>query len=105
MEHKVVGSILIALSYILMALVGVFVFRHLLDYAPDRRFRLVPLAWVVLLAPVTVGQYYLDNYMSDDSTSVGHLLSGNLPIYVMLVSAWLSSYWRRRRNAQREAHR
>ncbi len=90
-----------ALCYLTMVLMGVFGFRRIIDLVPGRRFSLLPFLWAALFVPLAVGQYYLDNYLSDGTSRFQGLLVGDPLLLALFASAWVSSYWHRRRGAHR----
>ena len=91
LEHKIIGGILMGLLLAVCIFVGIFVVRRLLDLLPLAKFKLMPL-FIVILLLCDIASYYLDNFMSNGHESISGKFISGLPLYLMFILAWITSY-------------
>ena len=93
MEHEVIGSS-IALGIIFLSAIagGLVLGRYCPSEIPAQKLKLMPLIVIPLWLILTVGQYYLDNFMSDGKTSIRGIVVPDVPVFALFVSIWISAY-------------
>lgn len=92
MEHKVIGSIAMGILFLSAIAGGLLLGRHCPCEISAQKLRLMPLIVIPLWLILGVGQYYLDNFMSDGKTSFQRIVTPDAPVFALFVSIWTSAY-------------